>query len=137
MKSEVLINKPMQYKEHCTEVIGYGTYKGFTFLVANYGNHPCAYVHLPKDHRFSTMSEDTIDQHVKCHGGITFVGHLTKFDGIILNGLCGDTDTWIGWDYLHSSDYSYHRRILPGAKHLHQWTTDEIIGHIKEVIEQL
>lgn len=38
------------------------------------------------------MAESIID----CHGGITFIGSLTKF---------GDEQYYIGWDYAHTGDY--------------------------------
>lgn len=128
MKPIFLILKPVEYKADCNEVIGYGTYRGYTFLIANYGANPCAYVRLPENHKFQGKDSDFIENCVDCHGGITYVGNLSKF---------GCEGVWIGWDYRHDSDYVYQGLNTAEDKHLHKWTTSEIVEEIEEVIRQL
>lgn len=128
MEPLFLIRKPVEYKDACNEVIAYGTYHGYAFLIANYGTHPCAYVRLPENHKLQGKDSDFIENCVDCHGGVTYVGDLSKF---------GYEGVWIGWDYRHDSDYAYQSHSTTEDKRLHKWTTPEIVEELKEVIDQL
>lgn len=102
------------------------TYKNFEYKIISYGSHPCVYVLIPEGHKYYKKSYITIP--IRCHGCITYAE--MENDGF-----------WIGWDYGHTSDYNsfvaraYNNIGVPYDKK--KWTTEELIKHAKEVIEQL
>ena len=120
--------------EQKTEILYEGHYKGYHFLIVSYGTHPCAYVELPKEHKWYGKDYNDID--VDCHWGLTFGDDL---DHVL--GEEGKNKFFIGWDYAHCGDYNgfnEHPRFLgafscDGKK----WTTKEIYSEVKKVIRQL
>ena len=125
--------KPMVYKKRGDiEILDNGIYNGYQYWIVSYGSHPCAYVELPKDHKY--YGKDYVDIPIDCHGGITYSGIHEKFS----NGFL------IGWDYGHCDDYLYYnptkflgsdiQSFLDSGK---KWTTEEIFEEVKQVIDQL
>lgn len=107
--------KPMIYSTNkVRETLYKGTHDGYDFEIISFGYHPCAYVTLPKDHKYTDEDYDEID--IDVHGGLTYK---------ILNT--------IGWDYGHCYDYSPLYEQCTDKK----WTTEEIFEEVKDVIRQL
>lgn len=114
------------------EILHEGVYHGYDFRILNLGTHPCAYVRIPKEHKYFKKDYHKIG--VLCHGGLTFSE----------NNLFGDKnrepkDTWwIGWDYAHYGDFTAHEKMLYVCNAWNKrWTTREIYEEVKYVIDQL
>ena len=120
----------MEYKGILKErlILDSGKYNGYNYWIVSLGTHPCAYVELPKEHKYYGKCEgDAWDLNINVHGGITF----GEFG---LNGVA-DSDTFLlGWDYAHFGDYHTGAYGLCGSK---KWTTKEIFEEVKDVIKQL
>ena len=113
-----------------TEILDEGNYKGWNYVIVSYGMHPCAYIEIPKGHRFYEKDYEEID--LDCHGGLTFsdvrdFGFGEKY--------------YIGWDYVHVGDYIPYfpiegedMSIYENAK---RWTTAEILDEVHTCIEQI
>lgn len=111
------------------DMLDEGTYKDYHYAIVSLGSHPCAYVELPKGHKWYGKDYDDIP--VSCHGGLTYsrIGLLSPSSDYHKNGF------WIGWDYAHYGDYcGWHGDFCSYDK---KWATEEIFQEIKEVIEQL
>lgn len=135
MEEKIMIK--MEYKKRCREniqILDEGIYNNFHYAIVSLGSHPCAYVELPKEHKWYGKYYDNIP--IDCHGGLTY----SSTQGIIcpLNNPNHRDGYWIGWDYAHYSDYVYNDfndfGFALGKKH---WTTEEIFEDVKEVINQL
>lgn len=113
----------MVYTSFCMRrVIASGEEAGYSWYVLSLGTHPTAYVKLPKGTEAFSVDD------ISCHGGITYVNSSLKIGGgMVVNGF------WIGWDYAHSGDFSGY---FPGSGGK-EWTTEEIIDDVKDVISQL
>lgn len=126
MKEMVYMNKSI------VELLDSGTYDGYEYAIVSRGLHPCAYVKLPKGHKYYGLDYDDIP--VDCHCGPTYAE--SYLDIIPLN-----SGWWIGWDYGHCCDYSgfmMHEYWLDcNTSHYKKWTTAEIFEDVKRVIEQL
>ena len=112
-------------------ILDKGTYKGFNYVIVNYGTHPCCYVAIPQGHKFFEKHYDDIG--IDCHGGLTFSHYIDFGDG---------KEYYIGWDYAHYEDYNgiYELDFLKGFNHNHyykKWTTRELLEDVRKVIEQL
>ena len=127
----------MEYKKRCQEniqILDEGIYNNYHYVIVSFGSHPCAYVELPKKHKWYGLHEDNIP--ISCHGGLTY----SSTQGIIcpLNNPNHRDGYWIGWDYAHYGDYVYNNfndfGFALGEKY---WTTEEIFEDVKEVINQL
>lgn len=104
-----------------------GTSHGFEYYVANLGGqHPCAYVVLPKGHRFNGWPYGRIP--IECHGGLTY--GQPRLEGVTL----GEGEYVIGWDYAHWDDYIAAYGVPDNQK---KWTTGEIVSEVINVCEQL
>ena len=126
----------MEYYEfEHTIVLKKGEYKGYKYVIISYGTHPCAYVCIPKKHKYYEKSIDELME-VCCHGGITYSN-----SDLIYNPLVLKDSWWIGWDYAHCYDYS--GRYISDSnmnsifKDNKKWTTKEIFKEVKEVINEL
>lgn len=96
-----------------------GEYRGYHYYVLSFGTHPCAYVDIG--------DTNVVESAIECHGGVTYsheylatVEHKSWF---------------IGWDYAHCYDYS--GDIPELTRHCKKWTTAEIVGECKSVIDQI
>lgn len=108
--------KPMIYtNKPAIDVLANGTFKGYEFVILSYGTHPCAYIGIPKGHRFYNRMEYEIP--IDCHGNLTYADF-----GI--HGHMKDKYV-IGWDYNHVCDQ------------FRRWTTEEILEEVHEVIDQI
>lgn len=119
-----------------TEILDEGIYKNFHYAIVSYGSHPCAYVELPKGHKYYGKSYDDVDDiDISCHGGITFSSYGMFSD----NNPNHRNGFWIGWDYDHISDYNSIRAryYTTECSYVKKWTTEEILGEVKNVINQL
>lgn len=115
--------KEMIYKiKREFEILANGKYKDFEFAIISLGTHPCAYVKIPKGHKYYEVHYGNIP-YIKCNGGLTFSEHQTFGESL---------GYWIGWDYTHCDDYN---PIV--AVSGYKWTTEEIFEEVKEVIKQL
>lgn len=119
--------KPMGYKHVVSvEVLAHDTYRDYEFAIVSFGIHPCAYVGIPKGHRFYRKNYNLkMFNKIPAHCGLTYsktgIGPLMQ-------------DKWvIGWDYAHSCDYT---SLFPleGNK---RWSTEEILEEVKEVIDAI
>lgn len=127
--------KSMVYKRWCPEnidTLDEGIYMNFHYAIISLGSHPCAYVELPREHKYHGLEYDDIP--IECHGGLTYSSN----DGIVFpkENENHKDGFWIGWDYAHLGDYVYNSfySCLHEEK---QWTTEEIFEEVKDVIEQL
>lgn len=117
--------KEMMYQSEAIiggEILDSGEIDGYKYKIVNYGPHPCAYVCLPKDHKFYGLPYDQID--IDCHGGLTYDAKK-------------DDEYWIGWDYAHFGDYSGYDIFSSMGVFGKIWTTAEILEEVKDVIKQL
>lgn len=121
--------KPMIYRsKYCEEILCHDTYNGYEFVVKSYGSHPCAYIGIPKGHKFykknySDVVFDELNNYI--HFGLTY----SQFG---IHGLM--TDKWvIGWDYSHYTDHSGFSEITMGKR----WMTEEILEEVKVVIDEI
>ena len=127
--------KPMVYKRWCPEnidTLDEGIYKNFHYAIISLGSHPCAYVELPREHKYYGLEYDDIP--IECHYGLTYSSN----DGIVFPAENENHKDgfWIGWDYAHLGDYVYNSFYSCSHKEK-QWTTEEIFEEVKDVIEQL
>ena len=118
-------------------------------VVDCYGNHPCAYVHLPKSYPLDSILEpwwktpESDDEFVDspalyegislpCHGGLTYSGmSKSRRHGVVL-----------GWDYGHLGDWSRHldgvyAQPLGMEAFPKKWTVAEILTEIQDAIQWL
>lgn len=131
---EISVMKPMVYQsQRIYECLYEGYYKDYHFAILSLGTHPCAYIEIPKDHKYYGKRYNNID--IACHWDVTYSrnGLGTGIVGFYRTGY------WIGWDYSHYGDYAGYEVGLPsnlrtGGK---KWTTEEIYEEVKDVIEQL
>lgn len=124
----------MEYKKRCQEniqILDEGFYDYFHYAIVSLGSHPCAYVELPKKHKWYGKHYNDIP--ISCHGGLTY----SSPQGIVFpsDNLNHRDGYWIGWDYAHYDDYSYYNFGFTLGKK--RWTTEEIFEEVKEVINQL
>ncbi len=121
--------KEMEYNvNRMQDILDEGTFKGYNYKIINYGWHPCAYVEIPRGHRFYGVHYDNIV--LDCHGGVTFSGERDFGDG---------EKYYIGWDYAHAWDFNgfslrFEHNWEEGN---HQWTTEEILEEVHNVIYQI
>ena len=124
----------MVYKRthSCIDVLAVGEVGGHKYVVVSYGDHPCAYVSVPKGSAINISD-------VYCHGGVTYEDK--KLPHKELEELFDDVKDswWIGWDYAHWNDYSglleeESRGVFGNMK---KWTTDEIEEECLNVIGQI
>ena len=68
---------------------------GFFCLIVRIpeSGHLCGYVQIPKTHPLYTASIDTVNEIVRVHGGVTWLGPIDKRIGY-----------WIGFDCIHGGD---------------------------------
>lgn len=129
--------KEMIYQtERKIETLDTGYCLGLLYYILNLGTHPCAYVKIPKTHKFYKKDYDDID--IDVHGGLTYsrdflwVSENQKVKG-----------WFIGWDYAHYGDYLGFE-MLPIFNNLakqqnkdKRWSTEEIFKDVKEVCYQI
>lgn len=96
-----------------------GEYRGYHYYVLSFGTHPCAYVDIG--------DTNVVESAIECHGGVTY---SRKYLATV------EHKSWfIGWDYAHCYDYS--GDIPELTRHCKKWTTAEIVGECKSVIDQI
>ncbi len=123
-----MIYEPQMRKEDFLER---GTYKGFSYMVVSYGQHPCCYIEIPQGHKFYRKDYDSNElRDIDCHGGLTFADFRDFGDGL---------NYYIGWDYAHYNDYAgYYMLFDPQPTiPLKKWTTEEMSNECKSVIDQI
>lgn len=128
--------KEMEYKympenPRWHEVLADEQYRGYRFVIMNYGTHPCAYIVIPIGHPLwgKQYCESQILKNIDVHGGFTFTDKHPWID-----------DQWcIGWDYAHCDDYAAYYELFtsPLGRTTKKWTTAEILEEVKQVIDQL
>ena len=72
-------------------------YRGYDIIINFYGpSEPPSlegwfygYVRLPDGHAFYEQDNDKIKDYINVHGGVTFVGGLTGYDGLFIGFYCG------------------------------------------------
>ena len=129
--------KEMIYQaERKIEILDTGYCVGLLYYILNLGTHPCAYVRIPKTHKFYKKYYDDID--IDVHGGLTYSrDYLWISENEKIKGW------FIGWDYAHYGDYLGYDMlsILQQFKENHnndkRWTTEEIFKDVKEVCYQI
>ena len=111
------------------EILAEGKYKGYNYYILSLGTHPTAYVEImDQDDKFYKMHYNDANEEINVHGGLTFSDHFLK--GIVYN-------TWIlGWDYAHAGDM-FGAPGLTGVAGDKEWTTQEILTDVKDVIDQI
>ena len=109
------------------ERIAEGEYNGLTYYVLNMGTHPCAYVDVTNTNLHGKGYDD-ID--IECHYGLTYASNrLATVEKI---------GWFIGWDYAHYGDFAGYELAMPTlSTHGKMWTTEEMVGECKSVIDQI
>lgn len=125
--------KEMEYMtKHVRIVLDSGNYRGFNYYILNLGNHPTAYIEVPKSSKY--YEKDMYDIDLDVHGGITYSNdHLYISDKKKIEGM------FIGWDYAHYGDYAGYEERLPERFRVNgkKWTTSEILKEVKHAIDML
>ena len=123
----------MRYQKDGIEVVlEKGYTDGYHWVIVSYGTHPCAYVGLPKGHKFYGVHYDNIP--INTHGGLTFSDNELKINEPEIKVW------WIGWDYSHAGDYVGYTMMISNYKSYGEekkWTTKEIKDDIMSVITQI
>lgn len=72
--------KEMEYMtKQVRIVLDSGNYRGFNYYILNLGNHPTAYIEIPKSSKY--YEKDMYDIDLDVHGGITYsADHLYVSD---------------------------------------------------------
>ena len=120
------------------EILYEGEYKGYYFYIVSYGIHPCAYIEIPKNHRwFGRDYNDEELENIECHGGLTYSDNLHH----VLGKEKANGRWFIGWDYGHLGDFEgfylddrFEYGVLKNDK---KWTTEEIYKEVCDVIDQI
>jgi hypothetical protein len=70
----------------------------------------CGYVGIPETHRYFGKGYDEVDNHIECHGGLTFAD-LCRDSKDESKGVCHPKEGcaneevwWLGFDCAHSGD---------------------------------
>ena len=106
-------------------------YKGYHYVIISYGVHPCAYVEIPKDHKYYDKDYRGLD--ITVHGGLTYGGSLVDIN------IGSKSDYYIGWDYAHIGDFVGYYFLINYVvqEEDKKYTTEELFEDVKKVIEQL
>jgi len=121
--------KPMQYYSYRLkepEVLFKFSHDNYEALGLNLGTHPCAYVGVRLDSLLANLDIDEMP--LRVHGGVTYSGCGFDIPAFTKGRY------WYGWDYAHSSDYM---GGMSSKSRLKKWSTEEIILHCIDAIEQL
>lgn len=119
--------KEMKYTMHRLnppEILARGTYNNLDYYIINMGTHPCAYIDV-SDTKLANVKYSEIN--IDCHGGLTYSRDYLV--GVHKKGW------FIGWDYGHYGDFIGNDMFSSCFNK--KWTTDEILVHCKQVIEQI
>lgn len=121
--------KEMKYSLNITrELLANAKYKNYNFYIYNLGNHPTAYVEIPKESKLYKKEHNDIN--IDVHGGLTYSDDC----------LDGHYNSWfIGWDYAHFDDYttSSEMFLVEWDSIGKKWTTREILEEVFNVIDQI
>ena len=136
--------KEMIYKTKMgkAELLTNGEYNGYDYIVLSLGTHPCAYIVINENDKLYGLDYDLIHEKfdIYCHGGLTYSEDYLNFLEFSQKYNCDVKSAvhnqWVvGWDYGHDGDYmGFDEDELMGGK---KWTTQEIVGECKELIDQL
>jgi hypothetical protein len=144
LKNELYFSHSLKHGHRDRRVIKKGKYLDFYWTIISYGTHPCAYVAIPKGHRFFAKDYSDYDKmNVDCHGGLTFGCAVHGMDMFDNKDYC-----WIGWDYAHAGDYNEDsdevkqshesdKHYIDNKNKEKMWTAEEIENEIKKVIDKL
>ncbi len=110
-------------------ILDEGEIRGYKYIAASYGSHPCAYVQIPKGHPYHGSTCNQID--IDCHGGLVFSGRLYRYPGHFAIERDG---YWIGWHYAHAGDFTAYPEITMEG---HRYTTQEVLADVAQVVKQL
>ena len=134
--------KEMEYTfKHIFEVLDKGSYKGYQYVIMNYGHHPCCYVALEKGDRYYEVEYEDIE--LDCHGGTTYSNYGLIYEGCNPKKIVLPEEFWvIGWDYRHTWDYNALFNEVevgepPFLNKCKKWTTQDMLDEVHSVIEQL
>ncbi len=106
-----------------------GIIDGYRYAIATMGSHPRAYVEIPEWHLFYHLRPDTLERHIRCHGGLNYIARRSP---PVLN--IHNTNLWVGWDYAHIGDHmEYPKLNIPGRK----YSLEEIQQDVRDVIGQI
>lgn len=125
--------KQMEYSNRISvEVLARGKYKGYSFLILSLGTHPTAYVGLPMEHKYFGKDYNNINKEdtLIVHGGFTY-----SKESVSMSNL--KDKWWLGWDYAHLGDYTGFSPTGLHGRGGKQWTREEVLEDVKEVIKQL
>lgn len=127
--------KEMIYsKDNKIELLYNGIYEGIHFYIISYGTHPCAYIEVPRNHKYYGRNYLELDEIIDVHGGFTYSNdYLRTSDSTII------VSSWfLGWDYAHLGDYmGFYEDSKIKNELLKKWTVEEIILECKKAIKEL
>lgn len=126
--------KEMVYQQTRTlaELLDSGNIDGYEYRIISFGTHPCAYIALPKTHKYYNQYKKLyMNSIVKVHGNITYArGELQVEKNRQKNH-------WLGWDYAHYGDYVGSISNITSPDVNKKWTTAEILKEVQFVVKQL
>ena len=70
-KKKEMVYKKCDYGNY-RELLYEDTYKDYNYYIMNYGSHPCAYIMIPYNHKYSYTDYNNIDDYIDVHGGFTY-----------------------------------------------------------------
>lgn len=126
--------KEMIYQKQRTlpNILDSGNINGYEYRIISYGTHPCAYVALPRTHKYySQYRKLYMNPIIKVHGNITYAKNE------LLVEQKKQQNHWIGWDYAHYGDYVGSIADIISADINKKWNTKDILKEIQFVIKQL
>ena len=134
--------KEMTYKkekEYLKDVLDWGVWHNYEYVILNLYTHPTAYICLTSDDIFCNKHYDDIP--IDVHGGLTFAEptlyrikeYSKKYKCNVNTSI--NRDWIIGWDYNHYGDYNSNNSMYGHSGR--KYTTEEILEDCKQVIKQL
>lgn len=115
----------VNYKDNKSKILSIGEYKEKVFVVLMLKNlWPCAYVESNINYYENNNKDEP------AHFGFTFYNTLLHWINEFPEYKDILAKKYVGWDYGHYIDYSPNINIY-GI----QWTIDEILNNVKEVID--
>lgn len=126
--------KEMVYQQTRTlaELLDSGNIDGYEYRIISFGTHPCAYIALPKAHKYYNQYKKLyMNSVIKVHGNITYARGELQVE------KAKQKNHWLGWDYAHYGDYVGSISNIISADINKKWTTAEILKEVQFVVKQL
>jgi len=102
------------------------TYKGIRFwIIRTDMSWPCAYIDVRDIPGFKFCPDDYENNDIICRGGCTYADHELVVGDMVFVGKI------VGWNYAHRGAWT------PVTLFGRQWTKEEVMEEVEEVIDDL